>query len=76
MDDFFNPTAERIFKNAGITRDQAPEMFEEVKSILASKMARLSATMGLSYKRMELFTEQEVALTEDLRAFRETGHLR
>ena len=76
MSDFFNPTVERIFRDAGITRDEAPEMFEEAKTILANKMAILSATMGLTYKRMELFTEQEVALTQDLLKLKETGHLR
>ncbi len=74
--DYFNTDATEIFKHAELTRDEAPEMFEMVKGILGQKMANLSTTHRLSYKRIELYDEQKQVLVEDLIKLKCEGTLR
>lgn len=69
-------TTEEIFSQANVTPEEAPEMFAEVETILQQSMAQLSATMGLSYGRVEAFDKQKAALVGDLIALKHEGHLR
>ena len=74
--DFFAGAADEIFLKAQVNPADAPEMYEDVKQILASKMATLSATMGMSYKRIELYNEQKESLAVDLVKLKQENHLR
>lgn len=74
--DFFKGAADEIFLKAQVSPADAPEMYEEVKQILASKMASLSATLGLSYERIKLYDEQKETLAQDLVGLKQENHLR
>lgn len=73
---FFTPNVDRIFTAVGLSKADAPEMHEECGIILANTMAHLSATMGLSFKRMDAFKEQEDSLIEDLKKMKNEKALR
>ncbi len=72
----FDEATSNVFEKAGIKREDAPELFEEVKNILSQTMARLSATMGMSYKRGEVYEEQKQTLVDDLIKLKSENHLR
>lgn len=72
----FTSDAEEIFKKANVTKEQAPEMYDDVITILSGKMATLSATMGLSYARLDAYDEQKSSLINDLVKMKVEGHLR
>ncbi len=63
----FEDTATELFKKAGVSPEKNPGLFDEAVSILNQSMALLSATMGLSYERVDRFNEQKTALVDDLR---------
>ncbi len=73
-------TTDDICKEAGFTREAYPDIFDDVRSNIESNlnalMARLSATMGLSYKRVEVYAEQQQVFVEDLKHFVATGEWR
>ncbi len=73
---FFAPSVDKIFKSAGVTKAEAPEIYGDCLDILSMKMSKLSATMGMSYERLHLFAEQENALVEDLKELKAKGKLR
>ena len=66
-----------ICKEAGFTREDHPDIFDDVRSEIESKlnslMARLSATMGLTYERVEIYAKQEQMFVEDLKQFVANG---
>ena len=53
-----------------------PEMFAKVKEILSSRMAILSATMGLCAERGSAYDEQKKTLIDDLLDLKSKGQLR
>lgn len=73
-----NPTIRidvaELFEAASFTREdcadgeeQFQDIAKQMEHILDGLMARLSATMGLTYKRVELYNEQKDSLIEDLK---------
>lgn len=68
--------ATEIFERAGISPDEAPEMFNECSAILDDKMATLSATLGMSWERVTLYEEQKDSLVADLVGLKAKGQLR
>lgn len=73
---FFESAAREIFGSAGITKEQAPELFEECVKILGEKMAFLSAAHGMSYERIEAYEKQKNSLAQDLKDLKARGELR
>lgn len=76
MNTFFIADVDKIFKEVGITKTEAPELYEESCQILSSCMAILSATMGMSYARVKAFDDQKASLAEDIRSLIAKGGLR
>ncbi len=74
--DLFKESTDEIFKAAGLTKEEAPEMYEDVELILSQKMAGLSASMGLSVRRVDAYREQKESLIKELRALKADGTLR
>ncbi len=70
-------TVEEICKEAGFTREAYPDIYDsvcaEIQGKLASLMERLSATMGLSWRRVEIYGDQERVFVDDLKHFVKTG---
>ena len=67
---------QELFTAAGFTSEDAGDkLFDDLAlqmtEILDGLMARLSATMGLSYKRVELYEEQKQSLIDDLKKMKE-----
>lgn len=58
--------ADEIFREAGVDKAQYPDLFQQCVEILNNKMAMLSAMMGMSGKRVELFEAQRKSLIQDL----------
>lgn len=76
MPGYFEPDASEVFNQAGVDPKDAPELFRKVVSILGAKMATLSVTMGMSWKRVGLYAEQKEALVQDLIESKAAGTLR
>lgn len=74
--DLFIKAANDIFIEAGVEKKEAPELYIEIVDILSEKMAILSATMGMSFKRVDAFNEQRVSLINDLKELKSVGGLR
>jgi hypothetical protein len=59
-----------LFAAASFTREDAPEVFDDLaqqmEDILDGLMARLSVEYGLSYKRVAIYEEQKASLIADL----------
>jgi hypothetical protein len=66
-----------LFAAAEFTREDAPDHYDDLAlqmaEILDGLMARLSATMGLSWKRVEIYEEQKKSLIEDLKRMKREG---
>ncbi len=71
----FDQDALDVFSKAGVKKEDAPDLFQQVKDILSTKMATLSVTMGMSYKRGEIYDEQKQALVDDLKQLKAKGEL-
>ncbi len=73
-------TVEEICKEAGFTREAYPDLYDSVSSdiqeSLDALMSRLSATMGLTWKRVEIYAKQERVFIDDLKHFVATGQWR
>ncbi len=69
----FEDVADKIFKEAGVSKEDNPDAYQEAISILNRKMAILSVTMGLSKKAVPLFNEQKQALVDDLVEGKQSG---
>jgi hypothetical protein len=69
--------ADEVFEAAGVTANaDTRELYKEVDEILSTKMAFLSATMGLTYDRVRIFEQQKTALVRDLKKLKKAGTLR
>jgi hypothetical protein len=66
----FEEMTVELFKEAGVSKEDYPDAWDQCVSILQTKMATLSATMGLSYERADIFAKQKQALVEDLIALK------
>lgn len=63
---FFESDVDEIFKKANVTKEQAPDLYDQCLRILSEKMAMLSVTMGMSFERVKLYDEQKESLVQDL----------
>ena len=72
----FEPDAKKIFESAGVDPKANPELLADVERILSTTMARLSVTHGMSWTRIERYTEQQEALVEDLIELKAAGKLK
>jgi hypothetical protein len=70
----FDKIADEIFEKAGVPKEGNEENYKQVVDILATKMATLSVTMGLSQERVDAFNEHKKSLVEDLIALKKTIH--
>ncbi len=75
LNNMFSNMADEIFTKAGINKAGNEQWHDQCRDILSTKMAMLSATMGLSKKRVTIFEEQKQALVDDLIAMKEKGEL-
>lgn len=69
----FTDIATKIFQKAGVNPDLNPELFAQCQSILSSRMASLSSSLGLDITRKELFDNQKQSLVDDLIALKDAG---
>lgn len=76
MDNFFDPDVNEIFEKVGLTKAEAPEFYEEIKTELRFLMASLSSTLGLSYSRVEKYEKQKQSFINDLKKLKLAGTLR
>lgn len=66
IDEMFEPMADEIFEKAGIKKEGNQDWYKQVVAILSAKIAMLSATEGMSWRRVTLFEEQKKALVQDM----------
>lgn len=71
----FQEIADKIFEEADVSKEGNMSVWTEVCEILSAKMATLSATEGLSMKRVEVFEKQKQTLVEDLLLLKKDGKL-
>jgi hypothetical protein len=71
----FDTMADEIFEQADVEKIGNEKIWRQVQEILATKMAQLSATMGLTVERLTFFEEQRKALIDDLVKMREAGEV-
>lgn len=71
----FEDMADEIFKEADVQKKGNEDWHEQIVDVLSVKMATLSATMGLSYDRVDRFEEQKKALIQDLIGLKERGEV-
>lgn len=69
----FDGIVAEIFAEAGVGRLGNEALWQQAIEILSAKMAFLSATMGLTWERVERFNEQKAALVADLRRLKQQG---
>ncbi len=75
MMEMFQKDVEEIFQKAGVAMEDHPILVKQAKNILSEKMAILSATLGLTWTRVDLYNEQKESLVQDLISMRESGEL-
>lgn len=71
----FEDMADEIFKQADVSKETNRALYDETVEILGKQMARLSATMGLSRERVEIFNEQKESLVKDLLEMKSAGEI-
>ena len=72
----FEDMADAIFQEANVPKEGNDALWGNAVDILSSKMAMLSATMGLSMERVTIFEEQKRALVQDLLDMKAAGTLK
>ncbi len=65
--------ADEIFTEAGVDKDQWPDLYDECVRGLNVCMARLSARYGMSKERVTIFNQQKASLVEDLLIMKASG---
>jgi hypothetical protein len=72
----FHGDAEILFKRAGVKPEEAPGLFARTVETLAQRMAELSTSHGMSYGRIELYSDTKHSLFEKILANKSNGTLK
>lgn len=62
--------AEKILIEAGISKNEEPEIFNRVLDTLSILMAQLSVQYGMSTERVDIFEKKKASLIEELRSIK------